>query len=456
MTFSDDTLRSLAAAVEGPVFVRGDAGLVAEVAAHNTAVAHDPEIAVGAASEADVEAAVRFAAAAGLPVRVLATGHGSFAPVTDGLLVTTRRLDTLELDPAARVARVGAGLRWKPVVAAAAEHGLAPITGSSDSVGVVGYLTGGGLGPLARTFGFSSDFVRSLRVVTASGEAVTASASSHPELFWALRGGKAGFGVVTSVELELVPLETFFGGSLFFDAEHIESVLRAWAAFTTDAPEEATSSVAVLRFPPFEFIPEPLRGKTVVSLRFAYVGDPEEGERVFAPLRAAAPALLGRVGVMPAADIALVHSDPTGPGPIWDRGMLLSSIDSAFVDTFLDVFGADREVPFVAAELRHLGGATSRDVPEGSAVGGRDGAFTLVMIGAPDPSLFTTVLPHVADGITARLAPWVSPSTTINFAGDLSVPGSFEAAWPAEVFERLARIRRQYDPAVLFPYPPAR
>jgi len=251
-----------------------------------------------------------------------------------------------------------------------------------------------------------------------------------------------------------VPLTTFYGGSLFYDAPHIEAVLALWASFTETAPYEATTSVAIMRFPPLDVVPEPLRGKTAISLRYAYIGDLDEGERLFQPFRDVAPSFLGQVGEMPAAAVSMIHNDPTDPVPIWDRGMLLDHIDGAFVDAFLDIFGPDHDVPMVSAELRHLGGATRVDVPEGSAVGGRDGAFAFIMIGAPDPSLFESVLPHVADGVTARLAEWISPSTTINYAGDLSVPGAYESAWPPATFTRLAAIRSLYDPTTLSPYPP--
>ncbi|WP_092551568.1 FAD-binding oxidoreductase [Herbiconiux ginsengi] len=454
MTFSSESFAELVSTASGPVFQRGDAALPAEVAAQNTAVVHDPEIAVGAAGDADVAAAVRFAVANGLPVHVLATGHGSAVPVTSGVIITTSRLNELSIDPESAVATIGAGNRWESVVAAAAEHGLAPITGASGHVGCIGYTLGGGLGPLARTFGFSSDYVRSFRVVTAEGEIVTASADEHPDLFWALRGGKGGFGVVTSMEFGLVRLPSLYGGSLFYEEGDIPAVLRAWASFTEIAPEEATSSVAIVRFPPFDVIPEPLRGKTVISARFAYIGDPAEGERLFQPIRDAGTAFLGRVGEMPASEISSIHNDPTDPGPSWDRGMLLSGIDGAFVDRFLAIFGPGREVPMIAAELRHLGGATARDVPGGSAVGGRAAAYSFVMIGAPDPSLFEAVLPQIADGITAQLSEWVSTETNINFSsGSLAVPGLFEESWPSAIFDRLAEVRRQYDPTHVFPYP---
>ncbi|MGA1835964.1 FAD-binding oxidoreductase [Herbiconiux sp. 11R-BC] len=456
MSYSAEDFSELARALTGPFFRRGDEGMAGEVAAQNTLVQHDPEVAVGAETEADVVAAVRFATAAGMPVHVLATGHGGWSAVTSGVLITTARLSGLQIDPDARIAAIGAGNRWSAVVAAAAESGLAPVTGASGHVGTIGYTLGGGLGPLARTFGFSSDYVRSFRLVTAAGEAITVSGTEHPELFWALRGGKGGFGVVTSMEFALVPLRSLYAGSLFFDAEHIAAVLRGWAEFTSTAPESVTTSVAVLRFPPLEVVPEPLRGTTAVSLRFAFVGPAEEGERMFAPLRALAPSFLGGVGELPAADVALIHNDPTDPVPMWDRGMLLDRLDAGFAEALLEVVGPDAPLPMVAVEVRHLGGAASRDVAGGSAVGGRSAAGSLVMIGAPDPALFDTVLPAAADAVTARLAPWISASNNINFAGDLSAPGSYESCWPPEAFARLAAIRATYDPTGTFPYPPTR
>ncbi|MDX6251533.1 MAG: hypothetical protein QOF10_4893 [Kribbellaceae bacterium] len=448
-----DKLRSQ---IAGPVLTRGDEGFAAEVAAQNTRVVHSPEIAVGATSEDDVAAAVRAAVANGLPVRVLATGHGSFAPVNDGILVTTSRLSGVTIDAEKRLAHIQAGCRWAEVIAAAAEHGLAPVSGASDHVGTIGYTLGGGLGPLARTYGFSSDWARGFRVVTADGSVVSASATENPDLFWALRGGKGGFGVVTSMDFELVELSTLYGGSAFFSAEHIASVLPAWIEWTRTAPESVSSSVAILRLPPFDFIPEPLRGKTVLTVRFAHIGDPADGERLVQPIRELAPAVIEAIGELPAAQIAQIHNDPRDPGPVWERGMLLDELDADFAAALLEVAGPDQDLPIVVIDLRHLGGATHRDVPEGSAVGGRGAHYAFTIIGVPDPGLFSEVLPRVVDdGILARLAPWISAQSTINFAGSLSVPGSYEASWPADIFARLAELRATYDPKGVFPYGPA-
>ncbi|MGC4944456.1 FAD-binding oxidoreductase [Kribbella sp. DT2] len=444
----------LRAKVSGPVLAPGDDGFADEVAAQNTATVHTPEVAVGIASEQDAAAVVRIAAATGVPVRVLATGHGSAVPVADGILVTTRRLGGVTIDSERRIATIGAGVRWAEVITAAASHGLAPVCGASDNVGCIGYTTGGGLGPLARTFGFSSDWARGFRLVTADGVVRTASAEENPDLFWALRGGKAGFGIVTSMDFELVELSTLYGGSVFFDADQIAPAFSTWVEWTKTLPEAATSSAVVLRLPPLEFIPEPLRGKTVLSIRFASVGSSAEGEKLFQPIRDAAPVLIDLLQEMPASRIADIHNDPRDPGPSWDRGQLLTELDQEFVEAFLGAAGPDQQIPFIAAEIRHLGGAAARDVPEGSSVGGRGASYTLILIGAPDPSLFATVLPGAAQAVLAPLEPWKSPEHNVNYAGGLTVPGSYEACWPTETFHRLADIRTTYDPTGIFPFGP--
>nr|WP_238354984.1 FAD-binding protein [Kribbella sandramycini] len=441
--------------VTGPILEPADDGFAAELAGFKTNIEHRPDVVVGLTSAADAAAVVAIANQAGTPIRVLATGHGLPAPVTEGIVVTTSRLKGLTIDPATRIAHIEAGCRWSEVVAAAAEHGLAPITGASGTVGCIGYLLGGGLGPLARTYGFSSDWVRGFEVVTGAGEVVTAGATEHSDLFWALRGGKGGFGIVTAVDVELVELTTFYGGSVFFDAPEIEPVLRTWLEWTNSLPEAATTSAVILRLPPLEFIPPPLRGKTVLSVRFGYVGDSPAGAELFAPIRAAGTALIDMVGEMAAKDIATIHNDPTEPGLSWDRGVLLDQLDSGFADAFLGAVGPAQQVPLIAVEIRHLGGATNRDVPEGSAVGGRGGAYSLFMVGVPDPGLFETVLPAVAGQVLGAVQPWTSAENTVNLADGFAVPGSWEACWPAETRAKLAEVRSAYDPRRVFPYGPA-
>ena len=453
MTFSDSDLSEFRAALSGDVIERNDPALAAEVAAQNTLILHTPDVAVIPHSEADVRAAVRFASTHGLVVRIQATGHGAEAPVTDGLLLLTKRMLDVTVDPATRIATVGAGVRWEAVIRAAAEHGLAPITGSSTHVGAIGYTLGGGLGPLARSHGFTSDWVRGFRVVLADGSVVTADADEHRDLFWALRGGKGGLGVVTEMRVELVPIRTLYAGSLFFDGPDAETALRAWADWLPNAPAAATTSVALMNMPPIEEIPEPFRGRFLLSLRFAWVGDPAEGERVLAPLRAAAPVYIDAVSEIPASAVGAIHGDPDEPGPVWTRGFLLKPIDQDFVDELLAHFGQQAGAPFAGVEVRHLGGATAIDVAGGSAAGGRKSAHTLTMIGVAPP-LFER-MPVAADAFLAAAARWVSPETNINFAGSVDDSEHFASAWPGDTFERLARTRAQYDPDRLFAYGPA-
>jgi hypothetical protein len=449
-------IEELRARVSGPVLRPADPGFAEETSGFNLANSYAPAVAVGVTNEADVVEAVRFAAEHDLPVRVLATGHGPADPVTDGVLVVTRRLSTVSIDADARVATIGAGVKWEAVQAAAAPLGLTAITGSSPDVGAIGLTLGGGLGPLLRSHGYTSDYAESFRVVTGEGEAVTASAEEHPELFWALRGGKGGLGVVTELRIRLVPLPVIFGGSIIFDEPHIEAVLRGWIEWTATAPDEVTTSVAVMYFPPIGDVPELLRGRHCIVLRFAFPGSTAEGERLVAPLRALASALLDTVDELPTSMMGLIHNDPTTPLPAWDRAGLLDSVDQDLATALLEHVGSGIRSPLMITELRHLGGAGAVDVPEGSAAGGREGAFSYYLIGVPDPSLFETVLPDAAGRLLEGLAPWVSTRSNVNFAGRFTSEEHYRSAWPAEIFARLETVKQRYDPHGLFTFgPPA-
>lgn len=415
---------------------------------YNTAVRHAPLALVRATCAADVVSTVRFAAANDLRVAVQATGHGTFSPVTGGLLLTTSGVDHLSIDPLTRIATIGAGVRWSAVITAAAKHGLAPVGGSSGSVGVVGYLLGGGLGPLARSHGFGSDHVLGFTVVTGTGELLEVDALRHPELFWALRGGKYGLGVVTSVRLRLIPLASFYGGSLWFDAPHSERALRGWITWTRTAHPLVSTSVAILRLPALDVLPVPLRGRQVLSLRFAYPGSADVGERLAAPLRALAPVHLDALGVMPAADIARIHSDPETPGPQWVRGQLLDAIDQRFATALLAEIGAGTHSPF-ATEVRHLGNATRRDTVHASAVGGRPAAYAFGFA-ALDAQRDAAGLPTASDRLLDTIAPWACHETTINFTPVARSAAHHASAWSPATFARLATVRRQHDPHGLF------
>ncbi len=430
-------------------FEPGQPGYDEKIAGFNAAVVHRPDVVVAASSTTDVVEAVRLARARGFRLAVHSTGHGAHLPVTAGALVTTRRMDHVRIDQTAREVIAGAGARWAAVVAAAAPHGLAPIAGSSPTVGVVGFLLGGGIGPLVRSHGFGSDRLVAATLVTGTGDVVEASADQNADILWALRGGKPRLGVVTEVRVQLAELPALYAGSLFFDEPHIEAALRAWITWTADAHPQVTTSVAIVRFPPADTVPPPLRGRRLCTLRFAYPGDATEGAKLAAPLRALAPVHLDMLGALPIADVARIFNDPSGPVTAWVSGGLLASADQDFASALLRHVGAGTDGPFMAAEVRHLGEATARDVPGGSAVGGRGARFTLGLLGT-NPANFAAVLPDAEARLSADLARWLSPEANGNFAPHPDVRRVPTASQPAATRAKLTDLARRYDPDGLF------
>src|SRR3954453_11037078 len=281
MAFNDSSLppvlpedaAPLVAAVAGSVLLPGDAGYDDERAVFNLNHELGPAVIVVAESAADVQAAVAFAAGQPRPVLVKTTGHQMVGKAHGAVVIATRRMNDVAIDAVGRTARVGAGVLWSEVVEKAAEAGLAPLNGSNPTVGVSGYTLGGGLSPtLGRAHGYAADHVRSLDVVTADGELRHVDAQSDPELFWALRGGKGNFAVVTALEFDLFPVSHLYGGSIYFPGERTVDVLRAWAAWHPSTPETRVTSMGVMRMPSIPQVPEPLRGRFLVAIRIAYTG----------------------------------------------------------------------------------------------------------------------------------------------------------------------------------------
>ncbi|WP_308465354.1 FAD-binding oxidoreductase [Rathayibacter soli] len=448
-----ESIAELRSQVAGAVFGRDDDDIAAEVACFNRSRTQDPDIVVGAANEADVAAAVRFAVRHGLPVRVQATGHGSGKPPAGGVMITTKRLDNVRIDPQTRLATLGAGVLWQSVVEAAATFDLAPIVGSSVSVGAIGYTLGGGLGPLARSHGLSSDWARRFRVITATGEITTADAHTNTDLFWALRGGKGGFGVVTEMTIELAPIPALYAGGLYFEgAENIEAALRGWAAWLPDAPARVSTSVALLRLPDKDDAPDDQPHRSVLHLRFAYPGELAEGERLAAPLRALAPVQRDTIAALPLADIRAIHEDPEEPLTLKSFCIELSALDPELVTAFLQSVGPGSDSPFFESELRHLGSAVAKDTADTTAAGGREGALMLRLV-ATGKAEFPAAAARAAQ-LFASAKRLTVPITSVNFAGDMAVPANFDAAWSAPIRDRLAQVRALYDPDGVFPFGP--
>ncbi len=459
--------------VVGPVLRPADAGYAAELAAFHTPPRLRPGLVVGAACEADVVATIGVAAADGLPVAVRGTGHGASPDVAAPVLITTRRLDAVKVDARTRTARVGAGATWAQVLAAAAPHGLAPLSPSSTALGVAGYTLGGGMSPLGRRFGFATDHLRRLRLVTADRCVHDIDADRAPELFWALRGaGTHGFGVVTELEFALLPLTRLHCGGLLFPGAAAADLLHTWRQWAPTLPDDAGTSIALLRPPHTAAVsaalPAEHRGRAVVHLRWTHTGDPARADALLAPLRAVAPPLVDDVRTRPVAGLDAVHCDPGTRTAVHEGGAALRALPAEAVDALLAAAGPDVPDPAGAVELRQMGGALARPAPVPDAVAGRAAACVLSVRSprpgpaagpAADPTAGPIPDPVAAavSRVVAAVAPWSLGGPLPNFGG-AGAPGAgpagdtvaADALWPLRDRLRLRVLRRAVDPDGMF------
>lgn len=411
----------------------------------NMAVPVRPAAVVPVRSADDVARAVRYAAEQGLRVAVQRTGHGALPVGEDTLLVHTGGLDELRVDPLRRRARVGAGVLWRQVGDAAAAHGLAPLAGSAPGVGVVGMLTGGGIGPLSRTHGLAADRVTAFELVTGEGRQLRVTAQEHPDLFWGLRGGKGALGIVTAVELDLLPVAEIHGGTVYFDGSDAAAVLHAWRAWSAGLPEHANTSVALLQLPDRPTVPPPLAGRLTVAVRFTSTAGDDEAARVLAPIRAAATPLIDTVTRMPTAAIGSVHADPVDPMPVHDGSTLLRELPADSVDALLALAGPGSGSPQAVVELRRLGGALSRPGAHPSAYDHRDAAYHLFVVGVLAPPVAAAVPAHTA-AVLAALRPAATGAVLANFASAAD-RGLSPVCYRPQTLARLSALAARHDPA---------
>ncbi|MCD2197427.1 FAD-binding oxidoreductase [Actinomycetospora endophytica] len=428
--------------VRGSVLRRGDDGLPDGVVGFQTADPHRPDVVVSALDADDVVAAVRHAAAHHLPVAVTATGHGHMTGLAGGVLVATGRMRGVSVDPASRVARVEAGARSADLVAAAAGHGLAPVSGSFPGVGVVGYTLGGGLGLLGRESGWASDRLREVEIVTADG--VLRRVGPGDELFAALRGGRPAVGVVTAVSVGLVPLGPVVGGGLFLDAADADRVLPVVRRVGEAAPESLGVSVGVIPIPDLEGVPAPIRGRTVLHVRLVDT-DGAAAREAEAALRAVSPVLLGGLRELPWTESGSIFAEPEVPHAYEGMNVLVSSLSDAALDA---VVAAARSASVgCVVDVRRLGGALSRPADGPDAVSFREAGWIVRVLSSrgevPDAEMraaHAAVLAPVAEVTLGRMAGFV-------YGG---APVSDEELYAPSVRALLARVREAVDPRGMF------
>ena len=448
MLGTDDHV-TLQGAITGQVIAADDGRWDAARGAWNLLVDQRPAMVVLAADAFDVAATVRFARANGLRVAPQSTGHGalSLGDLDATILLRTGGLDEVRIDPVARTARVGAGVRWREVVDAAAEHGLVALHGSAASVGVVGYTLGGGLGWLARREGLAAHHVRYFEVVTADGELRRVDAGSDPELFWALRGGGGGQAIVTALEFELFPLTEAFAGSLLWpigDAERIVHGYREWVA---SVPESVTSTLKLMRFPDLVHLPAPLRGREIIGVTLAFTGSETAGRELVRPLTAIAEPFLDSLAPVPGAALAEIAGDPPGPVPGLGDGCLLGELSIAACERLLELAGPGVQTPLLGVQVRHLGGALRRPPAGAGAAGAIDAEALVYGVGICPHDGARHAVRASLHALGDKLAPFAADRAFLSFnEHDRRLTASF----PDPVADRLAASIRAYDPDGLF------
>ena len=411
----------------------------------NGAIDRRPAAVAYATDADDVAAAIRAARAEGLPFTVRAGAHSvSGRSVHDNALcIDLRALNRVEVDPESGFVGVGGGALLGELDAATQEHGLAVPAGQISHTGVGGLTLGGGMGWLMRRHGLTIDSLTAVDVVLADGEQVRASATEHPDLFWALRGGGGDFGVVTRFEFEarrVGPL--VLAGVLVYPWDRARDALRASRELMERAPDELTVFDVLLTAPPGEPFPPDLQGQRVAVIGVAWCGDHDEGERVLAPLRASCPPALDLVGPMPYVALQSML-DATAPHGwhFYDRQHYLSEVSDAFIDALLTGF---ESVPTPQAHIvtSWLGGAIDRVAPGETAFGHRGAQALTWIIGC---SVGDPVDP-VRDWVRRVWDDTAGFATGGVYVNALDLDRPVRDAYADDVWDRLVAVKRRYDP----------
>jgi FAD/FMN-containing dehydrogenase len=429
------------------VVTAADEGYDAARAAFNLLVDQRPEAVVRPGSAPEAAELVRAVAGAGLRIAPQGSAHnaGPLGALDATAIFRLDRMTNVEIDAGAQIARVEAGARWWDVVPAAAEHGLSALHGSSPEINVVGYSLGGGVGWQGRKRGLQANSLTAIEVVTADGELRRADADHEPGLFWGLRGGGGNFGLVTAVEFRLYPLATAFAGSLFFDYERSAEVFHAWHEWTAGLPEELTSAIRMLQFPPMEEIPEMVRGKSFAIVGATFLGDEAAGAELIEPLRALGPQM-DTFGTVPAAALTELHMDPFDPVPYASTHAMLGDLPVQAIDDVITAAGPGTGSMLTGVELRHLGGALGRAPADAGAIDALRGEYLGFAFGA-------VMGPDMAPAIEAQIgavAAAFAPYETGRYLNFTEQPHDVEEMFGPGVVERLRAIRSEYDPEGVF------
>jgi FAD/FMN-containing dehydrogenase len=447
---SSDKIAEFSAALRGRVVRPGDADYDASRRVYNAMIDRRPGLIAYCRDVADVMHCVDFARSESLLLAVRGGGHngGGLGICDGGLVLDLSGLKGIRVDPAARTVRVEGGCTWGDVDHATHAFGMATPSGIIGTTGVGGLTLGGGLGHLTRKHGLTIDNLLEADVVLADGRMVTASAEQNPDLFWALRGGGGNFGVVTSFLFRLHPVDTVVAGPTYWPLERSGEVLRWYRDFIASAPEDLNGFFAYLTVPPVAPYPPELQGKAVCGVVWCYTGAAADADAVFKPVREFGPPLMHGVQPMPftALQAAFDPLYPPGHQWYWRADFVKELSDGAIAEH--ERFGAATPTPQSTMHLYPIDGAAHRLQQGDTAFSYRDARWAEVMVGvSPDPqdapkitawtkAYWEALHPHSAGGAYVNM---------MMDEGDDRIRASYRGN-----YERLARVKRRYDPDNLF------
>jgi FAD/FMN-containing dehydrogenase len=449
-TQSNVLARSFASAFGGTVLTRDDEPYDSARAIWNGTVDGHPALIARCRSTEDIAAAVNLTREAGLPLAVRAGGHSvaGLSTCDDGVVIDLSPMRGVSIDPVRRIATVQPGATWADFDTVAAVHGLATTGGLISSTGVAGLTLGGGIGWLQRKYGLSCDNLVAADLVTASGDFVHASETGHEGLLWGLRGGGGNFGIVSRFEFALHPVSTILGGLMLFPLARGKEVLTALREWAVGAPDEASLLAAISTAPPEPFVPAELMGQKVLAIVGCWCGDLNVGTAALAPLRGLGPAV-DLFGPMPYPALQTMLDEGAPPGlRNYFRGGYTQDLDDEVIAVVLD-HGARLPSPMSQIHFHQMGGAAGRVAPDATAFGARAAGYTYNLVSTwTDPGEDPQ---HIAANreLAAALAPLSAGGSYVNFLTDVG-DDPVHAAYGDTTYQRLARLKRRYDPANLF------
>jgi FAD/FMN-containing dehydrogenase len=448
-----EQLDELEAQVDGPLLRAGDKGWGDAVLVWNGMVAQVPALVLQPTSVHDVAAAVGFARDHGLLLSIKAGGHNiaGTSIAESGLTLDMSRMRDVTVDPDARLAHVGPGCLLQDVDRATQEHGLATVLGFISEVGVAGLTLGGGLGYLARRFGWTVDNLEEVEIVTADGEIRTANRDQLADLFWAIRGAGANLGVVTRFTFRLHEVgPTVYGGLIAWPFERADEILHAYRTITTETPRELAVWLVILEAPSAPFVPEEWHGRRVCAMAVCYSGDLDETDDAVAPIRALRDPVLDLLQEQPYVQLQsyLDDTEPKGFHYYW-KTEYAAELSDDLLSTVREL-GANCPIPGAELGFLHVAGAVNEHPEDDGAVGNRDARYVIGANGMWEPDETN------ADAFRAwiraaweRLRPFSTGRTYINFQtadeGEERVRATYGVNW-----DRLVEVKNKYDADNLF------